>query len=158
MMGPHAHQQAGYPPNLASVEDPWRDDGRVCRSRDGWRDHIVERKDAAAEQRASVHEFNVGVYCFDGSRLVEELDKIKDDNNAGEFYLTDVFQHLKPVTIVKLEDLNEAMGVKDRVRLAKATDVMRRRLLERVMLGGVTIVDPDSTFIDAAGDVGEGRG
>src|SRR5438874_507296 len=151
----HAHQEAASPATIASVEDPSRDDGRVIRNRDGWLDHIVERKDATAEQRASVHEFNVGVYCFDGSRLVEELDKIKDDNKAGEFYLTDVFQHLKPVTIVKLEDLNEAMGVKDRVRLAKATDVMRRRLLERLMLGGVTIVDPDSTFIDAAVSVGE---
>src|SRR5207244_10314621 len=58
-------------------------------------------------------------------------------------------------TIVKLEDPNEAMGVKDRVRLAKANDVMRRRLLERLMLGGVTIVDPDSTFIDALVTVGE---
>jgi len=151
----HAHQEAASPATIASVEDPSRDDGRVIRNRDGWLDHIVERKDATAEQRASVHEFNVGVYCFDGSRLVEELDKIKDDNKAGEFYLTDVFQHLKPVTIVKLEDLNEAMGVKDRVRLAKATDVMRRRLLERLMLGGVTIVDADSTFIDASVSVGE---
>src|SRR5438067_5044912 len=151
----HAHQEAASPATIASVEDPSRDDGRVIRNRDGWLDHIVERKDATAEQRASVHEFNVGVYCFDGSRLVEELDKIKDDNKAGEFYLTDVFQHLKPVTIVKLEDLNEAIGVKDRVRLAKATDIMRRRLLERLMLGGVTIVDPDSTFIDASVSVGE---
>jgi len=122
----HAHQEAASPATIASVEDPSRDDGRVIRNRDGWLDHIVERKDATAEQRASVHEFNVGVYCFDGSRLVEELDKIKDDNKAGEFYLTDVFQHLKPVTIVKLEDPNEAMGVKDRVRLAKANDALHR--------------------------------
>jgi len=99
------------------------------RNPDGWLERIVERKDATAEERASVHEFNVGVYCFDGSRLVEELDKIKDDNKAGEFYLTDIFLHLKPVTVVKLDDPSEAMGIKDRVRLARATDIARRRLL-----------------------------
>ena len=151
----HAHQEAGSPATIASVEDPTRDDGRVIRNRDGWLERIVERKDATAEERASVHEFNVGVYCFDGSRLVEELDKIKDDNNAGEFYLTDIFLHLKPVTIVKLDDPSEAMGIKDRVRLARATDIVRRRLLERLMLGGVTIVDPDSTYVDATVTVGQ---
>jgi bifunctional UDP-N-acetylglucosamine pyrophosphorylase/glucosamine-1-phosphate N-acetyltransferase len=151
----HAHQEAGSPATIASVEDPSRDDGRIIRSGDGSLDRIVERKDATAEMRASVHEFNVGVYCFDGSRLVDELDKIKDDNKAGEFYLTDVFLHLKPVTVVKLADPNEALGVKDRVRLARAIEIMRRRLLERCMLAGVTIVDPNSTFIDATVTIGQ---
>jgi bifunctional UDP-N-acetylglucosamine pyrophosphorylase/glucosamine-1-phosphate N-acetyltransferase len=151
----HAQQESGTPAAIASVEDPSRDDGRIIRAADGSLDRIVERKDATDEQRAKVHEFNVGVYCFDGSRLVAELDKITDDNKAGEFYLTDVFLHLKPVTIVKLDDPREAMGVKDRVRLAQATDVLRRRLLEACMLGGVTIVDPDSTFIDVAVTIGQ---
>ncbi len=121
----HANQESGVPATIASVE------------------------------RAHVHEFNVGIYCFDGSRLVEELEKITDDNKAGEFYLTDVFLHLKPVEVVKLDDPEEAMGVKDRVRLAKASDVLRRRLLEKCMLGGVTIVDPATTFIDASVTIGE---
>jgi bifunctional UDP-N-acetylglucosamine pyrophosphorylase/glucosamine-1-phosphate N-acetyltransferase len=115
----------------------------------------VERKDATADQRANVHEFNVGLYCFDGSRLVDELGKVSDENNAGEFYLTSVFADLKPVNIVTLDDPREAMGVKDRVRLAAATDILRRRLLEGLMLGGVTIVDPDSTFIDATVSIGQ---
>jgi bifunctional UDP-N-acetylglucosamine pyrophosphorylase/glucosamine-1-phosphate N-acetyltransferase len=151
----HAQQEAGAPAAIASVEDPSRDDGRVIRTADGSLDRIVERKDATAEQRAAVHEFNVGVYCFDGSRLVAELDKIKDDNKAGEFYLTDVFLHLKPVTVVKLDDPHEAMGVKDRVRLAQAIEILRRRLLERCMLSGVTIIDPSSTFIDATVTIGQ---
>ncbi len=151
----HGQQEAGTPAAIASVEDPSRDDGRIVRAADGSLDRIVERKDATAEQRAKVHEFNVGVYAFDGSRLVAELDKITDDNKAGEFYLTDVFLHLKPVTVIKLDDPREAMGVKDRVRLAQATDVLRRRLLEACMLGGVTIVDPDSTFIDASVSIGQ---
>jgi bifunctional UDP-N-acetylglucosamine pyrophosphorylase/glucosamine-1-phosphate N-acetyltransferase len=151
----HAHQEANAAATLASVEDPTRNDGRVIRKPDGSLDRIVERKDATAAQRDKVHEFNVGVYCFDGSRLVEELARIKDDNKAGEFYLTDVFNFLQPVTIVKLDDPNEAMGVKDRVRLAQATKILNRRLLERCMLEGVTIVDPDTTFIDARVTIGQ---
>ena len=150
-----AHQQDGHPATIASIEDPTRDDGRIIRAADGSLARIVERKDATAEQRATVHEFNVGVYCFDGSRLVEALEKIGDANKAGEFYLTDVFLHLKPVTVVRLDDPQEAMGVKDRVRLARATDILRRRLLEQLMLSGVTIVDPDSTFVDATVTVGQ---
>ncbi|HKB18657.1 MAG TPA: bifunctional UDP-N-acetylglucosamine diphosphorylase/glucosamine-1-phosphate N-acetyltransferase GlmU [Candidatus Dormibacteraeota bacterium] len=151
----HAHQEAGGPATIATVDDPTRNDGRVIRAKDGSLDRIVERKDATQKERDTIHEFNVGVYVFDGSRLVAELDKVKDDNKAGEFYLTDVFQFLKPTTIVKLDDPREAMGVKDRVRLAQATDVIRRRLLEQSMLNGVTIVDPDTTFIDVAVTIGQ---
>ena len=151
----HAHQESDAPATIASVDDPTRDDGRVVRGQDGSLERIVERKDATPELREKVHEFNVGLYCFDGSRLATELEKVTDDNKAGEFYLPDVFLHLRPVTIVKLDDPSEAMGVKDRVRLAKATDILRRRLLEQCMLSGVTIVDPDSTFMDAGVTVGQ---
>ena len=150
-----AHERTGSPAAIASVEDPRRDDGRILRAGDGSLERIVERKDATPEIRAKVHEFNVGVYCFDGTRLVDELDKITDRNKAGEFYLTDVFLHLKPVAVVALDDPREAMGVKDRVRLAEATEVLRRRLLERCMLGGVTVVDPATTFIDAGVTIGQ---
>jgi bifunctional UDP-N-acetylglucosamine pyrophosphorylase/glucosamine-1-phosphate N-acetyltransferase len=137
----HQHQEAGTPATIASVEDPTRDDGRIIRAADASLERIVERKDATPELRQTVHEFNVGLYCFDGARLVEALAKVTDDNKAGEFYLTDVFLHMKPVTVVKLSDPREAMGVKDRMRLAKAIEVLRMRLLEQCMAGGVTIVD-----------------
>jgi bifunctional UDP-N-acetylglucosamine pyrophosphorylase/glucosamine-1-phosphate N-acetyltransferase len=151
----HAQQESGGGATIASVDDPTRDDGRVLRGKDGSLDRIVERKDATPELKAKSHEINVGLYAFDGSKLVEALEKVDADNKAGEFYLTDVVQHLKPVTVVRLDDPNEAMGVKDRVRLAQATDVLRRRLLEQCMLSGVTIVDPDSTFIDAGVTIGQ---
>ena len=115
----------------------------------------MERKDQTPEIRAQSDEINVGLYCFDGSRLVEEIGKIRDANKAGEFYLTDVFLYLKPVTIVTLDDPREAMGVKDRVRLATATEILRTRLLEALMLAGVTIVDPASTFVDATVEIGQ---
>jgi bifunctional UDP-N-acetylglucosamine pyrophosphorylase/glucosamine-1-phosphate N-acetyltransferase len=150
-----AHRESGGPATLASVEDPRRDDGRIVRAADGSFERIVERKDATGEMRKTIHEFNVGVYCFKGAQLVEALGKVKDDNKAGEFYLTEVFLHVRPVTILRIADPDEAMGVKDRVRLAAATRLMSHRILEQLMLGGVTVVDPDSTFIDADVTIGQ---
>src|SRR5258708_13794275 len=83
------------------------------------------------------------------------LKEIKDDKAAGEYYLPDVFLHLNPVTVVKLVDPHEAMGVKDRVRLAAATAIIQRRILDKLMLAGVTIVDPESTFVEAGVTVGQ---
>jgi bifunctional UDP-N-acetylglucosamine pyrophosphorylase/glucosamine-1-phosphate N-acetyltransferase len=150
-----AHRTKGTPATLASVDDPTRNDGRIIRTADGSLGRIVERKDATPEIKAAVHEFNVGVYVFEGTELLKALQQITADNNAGEFYLTDVFLHLQPVTVVKLVDPDEAMGVKDRVRLAAATKIIQRRILDRLMLSGVTIVDPDSTFVEATVTVGQ---
>ena len=150
-----AHRAGGTPATIVSVEDPTRNDGRIIRAADGSLERIVERKDATEEMQRKVHEFNVGVYCFDGTHLIEALKEIKDDNKAGEYYLTDVFLHLSPVTIVKLDDPAEAMGVKDRTRLAAASATLQRRILDQLMLSGVTIVDPKSTFVDATVTVGQ---
>ena len=150
-----AHRTAKRPATIASVVDPRRDDGRIVRGHDGEFRKIVERKDASDELRKNVHEFNVGIYCFDGGRLKDALAKISDDNKAGEYYLTDVFLHMQPVNVVQLADPNEAMGIKDRIRLAAATKIMQRRILERLMESGVTITDPDSTFVDATVTIGQ---
>ena len=150
-----AHRTARRPATLASVVDPRRDDGRILRGHDGEFKKIVERKDATDEMRKNVHEFNVGIYCFEGGRLKEALTKISDDNKAAEYYLTDVFLHMHPVNVVQLADPNEAMGIKDRIRLAAATKIMQRRILERLMESGVTITDPDSTFVDATVTIGQ---
>ena len=150
-----AHRETGATATLASVDDPTRNDGRIIRAADGSLGRIVERKDATLEIKATVREFNVGLYCFDGSQLTEALKQVTADNNAGEFYLTDVFLHLQPVTVVKLVDPNEAMGVKDRTRLAAATAIIQGRILDKLMLSGVTIVDPKSTFVEATVTVGQ---
>jgi len=150
-----AHEHAQAAATIASVEDAGRDDGRIVRAADGSLDRIVEFKDATPELRAGVHEINVGVYCFDGSRLVEALGKLKADNKAGEFYLTSALADLKPVNVVKLDDADEGMGVNDRVALARAAEILRRRIANGLMLGGVTIVDPASTFIDVTVVIGQ---
>jgi bifunctional UDP-N-acetylglucosamine pyrophosphorylase / glucosamine-1-phosphate N-acetyltransferase len=150
-----AHRTAATPATIASVDDPTRNDGRIIRAADGSLERIVERKDATEEMQKNVHEFNVGVYVFDGTPLLAALQKVSDDNKAGEFYLTDVFLHLKPTTIVKLDHPNEAMGVKDRTRLAAAAAIIQKRILDQLMLSGVTIVDPRSTHIDATVTIGQ---
>jgi bifunctional UDP-N-acetylglucosamine pyrophosphorylase/glucosamine-1-phosphate N-acetyltransferase len=150
-----AHLASDAPATIASVEDPTRNDGRIIRAADGTLLRIVERKDATEELKKDVFEFNVGVYCFDGTRLTAALKQVKDDNRAHEYYLTDVFLHLKPVTVVRLDDPNEAMGVKDRTRLAAATATIQKRILDRLMLSGVTIVDPNTAFIDATVTIGQ---
>ncbi|HET9410720.1 MAG TPA: bifunctional UDP-N-acetylglucosamine diphosphorylase/glucosamine-1-phosphate N-acetyltransferase GlmU [Candidatus Dormibacteraeota bacterium] len=148
------HRRSGAQATIATVDDPSRDDGRVIRNQDGSFKEIVERKDATADQLA-VSEFNVGLYCFQGEPLVQALAKITDQNGAGEYYLPDVLAHLDPVTVVKVDDPNEALGINDRTTLAAAAAAMRLRILRRHMLAGVTIVDPASTFIDAMVEIGQ---
>jgi bifunctional UDP-N-acetylglucosamine pyrophosphorylase/glucosamine-1-phosphate N-acetyltransferase len=151
----NAHNAEKAPATIATVQDPTRNDGRIIRAADGSLERIVERKDATDEMRKTVHEFNVGIYCFDGTELTKALREITDDNQAGEFYLTDVFLDLKPTTIVELDDPREAMGVKDRTRLAAATAIIQARILDKLMFSGVTIVDPKSTFVEATVTIGQ---
>jgi bifunctional UDP-N-acetylglucosamine pyrophosphorylase / glucosamine-1-phosphate N-acetyltransferase len=150
-----AHRAEKTPATIASVEDRTRNDGRLIRAADGSLEKIVERKDATEEMRKQVHEFNVGIYVFEGAQLTKALQQVKDDNKAGEYYLTDVFLHLKPTTIVRLDDPQEAMGVKDRTRLAEAAAIIQKRILDKLMLEGVTIVDPKSTFVEATVTIGQ---
>src|SRR5205823_3870218 len=103
-----------------------------------------------------VGEINVGLYAFrGGSALLQALAGLQPANVQGELYLTDVFKSLKPAEVVRLEDADEALGINDRVQLARAEKVMRGRLLEDLMRAGVTVVDPDSTYVDATVRVGE---
>jgi bifunctional UDP-N-acetylglucosamine pyrophosphorylase/glucosamine-1-phosphate N-acetyltransferase len=149
-----AHRASGAPATLASVLDPQRADGRILRASDGSLERIVEYKDAGPEL-AAVSEINIGLYCFDGRRLVKALQGLKPDNRAGELYLTDVFAELRPAQVVRLNDREEGLGINDRVQLARAEQALRRRLLEDLMLSGVTVVDPASTFVDVGVRVGQ---
>jgi bifunctional UDP-N-acetylglucosamine pyrophosphorylase/glucosamine-1-phosphate N-acetyltransferase len=149
------HAKSGAQATIATVEDPRRDDGRVVRSPDGSLARIVESKDASDEMRKTVHEFNVGLYCFQGKALVNALANVTNDNRAGEFYLPDVLTQLKPVAIVRIDDPDEALGINDRQTLATAANAMRMRILRRHMVAGVTITDPASTFIDASVAIGQ---
>ena len=125
--------------------------GRVLRESDGAVTRIVEQADATAEQLA-VREVNSGVYAFDGAFLEEALGRLSTSNNQGELYLTDLVKIARDdgaeVRGVICDDEWQVRGVNDRVQLAELRAELNRRVLERWMRAGVTVVDPASTWVD----------
>ncbi len=115
---------------------------------------IVEEKDATPQQR-EINEINTGTYCFNVQALKQALSKITPQNAQGEYYLTDVFKYLlaenQEVLTYCTEDVHEALGINWRGQLAEAEKIVQERIRTRWMEAGVTMLDPDSTFIE--GDV-----
>ncbi|MGI6217764.1 MAG: bifunctional UDP-N-acetylglucosamine diphosphorylase/glucosamine-1-phosphate N-acetyltransferase GlmU [Coriobacteriales bacterium] len=124
--------------------------GRVIRNQNGDVVKIVEQKDCTADE-ASVGECNSGMYCFRVDDLLYYLSKLGNDNAQGEYYLTDVVGMIvadgKKVCAIAASDPNEALGINNRVQLAQATKVMQHRINEKLMLDGVTMLDPDLVWI-----------
>ena len=134
---------------LTACTDHSSDYGRVVRDSHGQVREIVEVKRATSEQ-LRIQEVNSGVYCFDRAWLWSTLQSLPR-NPSGEYYLTDLIaiagtQDL-PIATVQ-GSLEETIGVNNRVQLAEAEQIIRRRILERHMYAGVTIVDPATTYID----------
>lgn len=131
--------------------------GRIIRDHVGIVGKIVEQKDASPEE-ARVKEINTGTYCFDNEALFTALNKVGTNNAQGEYYLTDIIEILKEdgntVAAYQTENFEESMGVNDRIALAKANEIMRKRINEAHMTNGVTFVDPASTYIDAGVVIG----
>lgn len=132
--------------------------GRILRDDLGIVERIVEHKDAT-EKEQRVQEINTGTYCFDNRALFEALSKVSNDNAQGEYYLPDVIKILKDsdevVAAYRMENFEESLGVNDRVALAEASRLMRNRINERLMREGVTLVDPNSTYIDVDVEIGQ---
>lgn len=141
----------------ASLDDPFGY-GRIIRSESGSLLKIVEQRDASEEEKA-VCEINSGVYCFDLAFLRNAVDQLKADNDQGELYLTDTIaianKEGKKACAFEIADFEEVQGINDRVQLAAAAKVLRRRKAEELMRAGVTLVDPDSTVIDPMAEIGE---
>lgn len=131
--------------------------GRIVRNDIGIVEKIVEQKDANSDEQA-INEINTGVYCFDNKKLFAALHLLTNDNAQGEYYLTDVISILKQrgdiVGAYRMDDFNESMGVNDRIALARANEVMRKRINTKLMISGVTLLDPSSTYIDAGVKIG----
>ena len=134
----------------AMMEDPFGY-GRILRDANGDVAGIVEQKDASEEQKR-IKEINTGNYCVEAPLLFEVLRTLGNNNAQGEYYLTDVLAKLramgKKVGGVVTADSEMIMGVNSRRQLAEAESVMRRRILEKLMDEGVTVMDPASTFIE----------
>ena len=125
--------------------------GRVIRDPHGNVARIVEARDASPEELA-IAEINVGFYVFDAAGLRRFLPTLTADNAQGEYYLTELVHRFLQagdrVAAFRTADVEASMGVNSRVELAEVTAIMRRRLLERLMVEGVTIEDPSSTYVD----------
>ncbi|NMA94438.1 MAG: bifunctional UDP-N-acetylglucosamine diphosphorylase/glucosamine-1-phosphate N-acetyltransferase GlmU [Clostridiales bacterium] len=138
------------------VEDP-TGYGRIVRDENGDFKRIVEHRDATDEERA-IDEINASMYCFKIDSLLSSLGNLKDDNVQGEYYLTDTLSIIKEngekVGIYCLEDHTEILGVNTREQLGDAMDIMRRRINKRHMENGVTLVDPENTYIDSDVTIG----
>ena len=139
------------------VEDP-SGYGRILRGPEGWLEKIVEEKDASEKER-SIREINTGIYCVKVSFLIEGLGEIGKENAQGEYYLTDLAAIAKKKGLKCsahiVSDPVEVMGINTRVDLAVAGEVLRREKLKDLMLSGVTIMDPKTTYVDQTVEVGK---
>jgi bifunctional UDP-N-acetylglucosamine pyrophosphorylase/glucosamine-1-phosphate N-acetyltransferase len=146
------HIKEGFAASILTTEvDNPTGYGRIIRDDRGEVLKIVEEKDADSQQK-KVKEINSGIYCFKAKDLKESLSGLNNNNNQGEYYLTDVIEILKnkgkKIGGYKLTDFTEIMGVNSRVQLAEAEKIMRKRILNKLMEEGVTIIGPDNTYID----------
>ena len=134
----------------AEADDPFGY-GRIVRNQHGEVLKIVEQKDASDFEQ-QIKEINTGTYVFDNARLFEALKNINTNNAQGEYYITDAIgifrENGEKVGAYTLKNFDESLGVNDRVALATAESVMRRRINQQHMVNGVSFVNPDATYID----------
>ena len=118
---------------------------------------IVEEKDASEAEKLIV-EVNSGIYCVEGKFLFEALKKVSSNNSQGEYYLTDIIGIGRDLGLKvgwsKLTKSDEIMGINSRKDLAEANRLMGQRILDSLMEGGVSIIDPDNTYIDSGIEIG----
>lgn len=119
---------------------------------------IVEEKDASEEEKA-IKEVNSGAYCFNGRALKLALGEIDNDNSQNEYYLTDCISILNKMNYKTgayvIEDNLEILGVNSRAQLAQCETIMRSRINESHLNNGVTIINPDNTYIDDTVTIGK---
>ncbi len=131
--------------------------GRIIRNEHGSLEGIVEDRDCTPEQR-KIREVNPSYYCFDARRMFETLDQVKPNNAKGEYYITDVVHLLRTagagVSAHSAVPREEALGINSRVDLAEVARTMQDRLQAELMDAGVTIIDPDNTWIECGVTIG----
>ncbi|MFZ5966677.1 MAG: bifunctional UDP-N-acetylglucosamine diphosphorylase/glucosamine-1-phosphate N-acetyltransferase GlmU [Bacillota bacterium] len=131
--------------------------GRIIKNASGEVIRIVEEKDATMEEK-KIQEINSGIYLYDAKLLKASLKKLTNQNAQKEYYITDVVQILNEeghrVGAFVTEDPTEIMGVNSRIQLAEAEKEMRRIINAQLMESGVTIIDPDSVYIEKGVSIG----
>ena len=132
--------------------------GRIIRDESQKVVSIREDKDAVGFER-DIAEINVGVYCFKSQELFKMIKEIQPNKKKKEYYLTDIielfFSKGYKIETVETDDPFEGLGINSREHLALAESVIRHKILKRLMSQGVTIVDPNTTFVDANVKIGK---
>jgi bifunctional UDP-N-acetylglucosamine pyrophosphorylase/glucosamine-1-phosphate N-acetyltransferase len=140
----------------AKLDDP-TGYGRIVRSKGDRVERIVDHVDAS-EDELSIDEVNTSIYCFRRSVLAPALRRLSPENAQGEYYLSDVIEVLAeagyPVVTLVAPDPMETAGVNDRAQLAVAEAELRDRTNERWMRRGVTMLDPERTYLDMSVELG----
>ena len=157
LLNKHNQERAAVTLATGTLDDP-SGFGRIIRDEYGNFQAIVEHNDCTAEQ-LHIKEINPSYYCFNTPRLFEALDQVRPDNKKQEYYLTDTLSLLLraghkvvAITAVKAGDV---LSINSRHDLAAVGNVMKHRILNRLMDSGVTVVDPDNTYIDARATIGQ---
>lgn len=152
----HRDQAAVVTVLTALMDDPYGY-GRVVRDGAGRVLRIVEQKDADPEEQ-EIREINSGIYCMESDFLFDNIRSVSNDNAQGEYYLTDLVAIAVRKGLACLArptgDADEIMGVNDRTQLAEASRILRRRINRGHMLAGVTLIDPEQTYIDHGVTIG----
>jgi bifunctional UDP-N-acetylglucosamine pyrophosphorylase / glucosamine-1-phosphate N-acetyltransferase len=151
----HRRYNAAATVLTAEVPDP-TGYGRILRDTEGMIIGVVEHRDAD-DTELEITEINSGIYVFDAATLRSALTELVPSNDQGELYLTDVLTVLreagKPVGAYFIDDVWQTEGINDRIQLSRMNAELNRRILERWMREGVTVVDPASTWIHASVDL-----
>ncbi|HZX21857.1 MAG TPA: bifunctional UDP-N-acetylglucosamine diphosphorylase/glucosamine-1-phosphate N-acetyltransferase GlmU [Clostridia bacterium] len=152
------HKNGGFKATVltADLSEP-RGYGRIVRDAEGQLQKIVEEKDATEEEK-SVAEINSGIYCFDGGTLKDALPKLRNNNSQKEYYLTDILSVIRDMGfktgVYKTRDYEEIMAVNSREQLAEVEAIMRKRIAKKHMENGVTIINPEHTYIEKTVTIG----
>ncbi|HBQ26761.1 MAG TPA: bifunctional UDP-N-acetylglucosamine diphosphorylase/glucosamine-1-phosphate N-acetyltransferase GlmU [Syntrophomonas sp.] len=152
----HQQQQALATVLSGLLPDPYGY-GRIIRQADGGLERIIEEKDASPEEK-EITEINTGMYCFQAGAVFAALSQIECSNAQGEYYLTDVLPILKKdghkVAVLATDKIDQIHGINDRVQMAQAETIIRQRHNQKLMKNGVTIMAPETTFIDSSVKIG----
>lgn len=143
---------------MSTIFDNPANYGRIVRENDDTLKCIVEEKDATPEQKA-IKEVNAGIYCIDWAKVQPAFSQLTSNNAQGEYYLTDIIEWGKKnslsVNAYIMENNEEIFGINSRLHLAESVKIMQKRINEKHMINGVTIVDPQTTYISADTEIGQ---
>ena len=152
----HKENKADITVMSAIFENPFNY-GRIVRNIDRTLKKIVEEKDASFEEK-QIQEVNAGIYCINWQKVKKAFTELKSNNAQGEYYLTDIIswgvKHDLNVQAYTLKDNTEILGINSKIQLAEAAKILNKRTLTKLMKNGVTIVDPDTTWISEDTTIG----